>query len=95
MTALTPITWPSMLNTGPPELPGFTGASICRKLSKGPAPRSRPSAEIIPAVTDPRRPNGLPAERIQSPTSIRRESPQATAGSGPPASILMTAMSVS
>ena len=79
MTELTPITWPSMLNTGPPEFPGLIGASSCRKLSNGPDPRSRPSAEMMPAVTEPPSPNGLPAARIQSPTSIRRESPQVTA----------------
>ena len=50
ITELTPITWPSMLNTGPPELPGLIGASSCRKLSNGPEPRSRPSAEMMPTV---------------------------------------------
>ena len=73
MTELTPMTWPSILNTGPPELPGLIGASSCRKLSNGPEPRSRPSAETMPAVTDPPSPNGLPAARIQSPTSALRE----------------------
>ena len=43
MAVLTPITWPSMLKIGPPELPGLIGASSCRKLSNGPAPRSRPA----------------------------------------------------
>ena len=76
----TPITSPSISNTGPPELPGLIGASSCRKLSNGPEPRSRPSAETMPAVTEPPRPNGLPAARIQSPTSTLCESPQVTCG---------------
>ena len=88
MAVLTPTTWPSMLKIGPPELPGLIGASSCRKLSNGPAPRSRPRAETMPAVTEPPRPNGLPAARTQSPTSTWRESPHATAGSGPVASHL-------
>ena len=83
MAVLTPTTWPSMLKIGPPELPGLIGASSCRKSSNGPAPMSRPRAETMPAVTEPPRPNGLPAARTQSPTSTWRQSPQATAGSGP------------
>ncbi len=42
IAVLIAITWPSMLKIGPPELPGLIGASSCRKLSNGPAPRSRP-----------------------------------------------------
>ncbi len=95
MAVLTPTTWPSMLKIGPPELPGLIGASSCRKLSNGPAPRSRPRAETMPAVTEPPRPNGLPAASTQSPTSTWRESPNATAGSGPVASTLISATSVS
>ena len=37
-------------------------------------------AETMPAVTDPPRPNGLPAARIQSPTSTLWLSPQVTTG---------------
>jgi hypothetical protein len=33
IAVLTPMTSPSMLKLGPPELPTFTGASICRKSS--------------------------------------------------------------
>jgi hypothetical protein len=33
IAVLTPITLPSVLKVGPPELPLFTGASICRKSS--------------------------------------------------------------
>ena len=67
-----PITWPLTLNTGPPELPGLIGASICMKSSNGPSPISRPRAETMPAVTEPPRPNGLPAATTQSPTSTLR-----------------------
>ena len=69
-----------MLKIGPPELPGLIGASSCRKLSNGPAPRSRPRAETMPAVTEPPRPNGLPAASTQSPTSTWRESPHVDGG---------------
>ena len=64
-------------------------------MSNGPAPRSRPRAETMPAVTEPPRPNGLPAASTQSPTSTWRESPNATAGSGPVACTLISATSVS
>ena len=67
-----------MVNVGPPEVPGLIGASIWMKSSNGPAPMSRPRADMIPAVTEPPSPNGLPAARIQSPTSAVRLSPQAT-----------------
>ena len=95
MAVLIAITWPSMLKIGPPELPGLIGASSCRKLSNGPEPRSRPRAEMMPAVTEPPRPNGLPAASTQSPTSTWRESPNGTAGSGPDACTLISATSVS
>jgi hypothetical protein len=64
---LTPITSPSVLKAGPPELPLFTGASIWMKSSYGPLPMSRPLAETMPAVTVPPRPNGLPTASTQSP----------------------------
>ena len=91
----TPTTSPSMLNIGPPELPGLIGASIWMKSSNGPEPISRPRAEMMPAVTDPPSPNGLPAATIQSPTSTSRLSPQVTLGSGAAGLTLITAMSVS
>ncbi len=43
---------------------------------------SRPRAEMIPAVTVPPRPNGLPMATTQSPTRILSESPKPTAVSG-------------
>ena len=33
MAVFTPMTWPSMLNSGPPELPRLMAASVCRKSS--------------------------------------------------------------
>ena len=64
---LTPITSPSALKAGPPELPLFTGASIWMKSSYGPLPISRPLADTMPAVTVPPRPKGLPTASTQSP----------------------------
>ena len=63
-----PITWPSMLNSGPPELPRLIAASVWMKSSYGPWRMSRPRAETMPAVTVPPRPNGLPIASTQSPT---------------------------
>ena len=33
IAVFTPTTWPAMSNSGPPELPGLIGASVCRKSS--------------------------------------------------------------
>ena len=68
IAVLMPITWPSRLKVGPPELPRLIGASIWMKSSYGPEPMSRPRAETMPAVTVPPRPNGLPTAITQSPT---------------------------
>ena len=65
MAVLMPITSPAMLNSGPPELPGLMAASVWMKSSKGPAPISRPRAEMMPEVTLPPRPKGLPAASTQ------------------------------
>ena len=77
-----PTTWPSMLNSGPPELPRLMAASVWMKSSYGPWRMSRPRAETMPAVTVPPRPNGLPIASTQSPTRSVSESPNCTAGSG-------------
>src|SRR6266566_8448064 len=55
---------------------------------------SRAVAEMIPAVTVPPRPNGLPIASTQSPTLALFESPQLAAGSGVLASTLRRARSV-
>src|SRR5205085_3248487 len=44
---------------------------------------SRAVAEMMPAVTEPPSPNGLPIASTQSPTRACAESPQFAAGSGP------------
>src|SRR6185437_15713315 len=82
-----------MSNSGPPELPRLIGASVWMKSSYGPSWMSRPRAEMMPAVTDPPRPNGLPIANTQSPIRDAVESPQLSAGSGLPAYTFSSAMS--
>ena len=78
-----PITWPSMLNSGPPELPRLIAASVWMKSSYGPWWMSRPRAETMPAVTA-----AAQAERVadrQHPVADARRHRNrrtATAGSG-------------
>src|SRR5579864_5286326 len=55
---------------------------------------SRAVAEMMPDVTVPPSPNGLPIANTQSPTRTLFESPQAAAGSGFLVSILSSARSV-
>src|SRR5260370_4029838 len=55
---------------------------------------SRAVAEMIPAVTLPPSPNGLPIASTQSPSVALLESPQLAAGSGVLTSILSSARSV-
>ena len=55
---------------------------------------SRSRAEMMPADTDPPRPNGLPIASTQSPTRIASLSPNGTNGSGEAGSTFSTAMSV-
>src|SRR5215207_1303614 len=55
---------------------------------------SRAIAEMMPAVTLPPSPNGLPIVRTQSPTRVLLESPQVAAGSGAFGSTLRSAISV-
>ena len=71
-----------MLNSGPPELPRLIGASVWMKSSYGPSWMSRPRAEMMPAVTEPPSPNGLPIASTQSPMRMALESPNSRAGSG-------------
>jgi hypothetical protein len=71
MAVLMPMTLPSMLRSGPPELPGLMEASVWMKSVKvRPASfdgTDRPSAETTPVVTVPLRPNGLPTATTVSP----------------------------
>ena len=55
---------------------------------------SRAVAEMMPAVTEPPSPNGLPIASTQSPTRACAESPQFAAGSGPFALTFSKARSV-
>ena len=54
----------------------------------------RPRAEMIPSVTVPPRPKGLPIAITQSPMRILRESPSFTAVSGAVGSTFSTERSV-
>src|SRR6516225_8520030 len=94
IAVLIPITSPERLNIGPPELPRLIDASVCKKSSYGPEWMSRAVAEIMPEVTVPPRPNGLPIASTQSPTLVLVESPQIAAGSGAFGSTLSSARSV-
>ena len=60
IAVLIPITSPSKLNKGPPELPRLIDASVCKNLTYGPLPKSLEIADIIPAVTVPPKPRGFP-----------------------------------
>ena len=68
MALVRPITLPSILNIGPPELPLFMEASVWIKLSKEFICRFLFKAEIIPVETEVPRLNGLPTTIIKSPT---------------------------
>ena len=60
---LTPMTWPSALISGPPELPGLSAASVWMApeiLAPSGAWRLRCSADTMPVVSVWSRPNGLP-----------------------------------
>ena len=69
IAVFTPTTSPPRLNSGPPELPRLMAASVWMKSSERPELRSRLRAEMIPADTEPPKPNGLPMAITQSPTS--------------------------
>ena len=94
MAVLMPITWPSRLKVGPPELPWLIEASSWRKSSNGPEWMSRLRADTTPTLTLPPSPNGLPTAITQSPTRATSESPNVTAVSGLVLLILSSARSV-
>ena len=73
-----PITSPSILNNGPPELPWLIDASVWIKSSYLDNPILLFLAEIIPDVTVPPRPKGLPIARTQSPILDLSEFPNLT-----------------
>src|SRR5215467_13095005 len=82
IAVLMPITSPARLNIGPPEFPRLIDASVWRKSSYGLEWMSRAVAEMMPDVTVPPRPKGLPIASTQSPTLALAESPQDAAASG-------------
>ena len=91
---LTPITSPSRFISGPPEFPLLIGASVWMKLSYGPERISLPTAEIIPAVTLPPSPRGLPIAITHSPTFDFLLSPKVIKGRSLFVSILRSAKSI-
>ena len=96
---LIPTTQPRPSTSAPPELPGFSAASVCTTFStirRGPPRRptgsERPSAETTPAVTEPAKPCGLPMATTSWPTRSLAASPSC-AGRGRSASARSTARS--
>lgn len=78
----TPITWPDRFTSAPPLLPGLIAALVCStsgRVAPGPSPAGsltvRPTAEMIPSVTLPDRPSGLPIASTMSPIRSWSESP--------------------
>src|SRR3954447_17668947 len=82
---LIPTTQPSPLASAPPELPGFSAASVCttfstsRSAPRGPTGSERPSALTTPAVTLPPKPRGLPIATTSWPTRSSPASPSCAA----------------
>ena len=75
IAVFTPMTSPSILNSGPPELPTLIAASVCKKSSY--VPRSdRFLAEMMPAETENPRPWGFPIASTGSPTLTCSLSPR-------------------
>ena len=101
MATLMPTTWPSMLNSGPPELPGLIAASVwirsgssARRRALGPDDWWRPVALMTPTVMVFCRSNGLPMAMAHWP-GLTTESANVAAGQGRrPGSILTTARSL-
>ncbi len=100
-----PITSPSRLKSGPPELPGLMAASVwmMSPAVKTPPPvvecresRVRPSAETMPVVMVLLSPKGLPMAITVCPTCRASESPRGSGCSSPAGAFtLTTAMSES
>ena len=79
---LTPMTWPAMFTSGPPELPGLIAASVWMKSKPGAATVSgAPLRLTMPNETDCSSPNGCPSAITNSPTRRRLESPIGSVGS--------------
>jgi hypothetical protein len=83
VAVLMPTTRPAPLTSGPPELPGFSGASVWITLSiiRPEGARSvRPSADTIPAVTVHWKPSGLPIATTICPTRSVADRPSSACG---------------
>jgi hypothetical protein len=95
---LTPTTRARESASAPPELPGFSAASvwITSSISRTAEPlragSDRPSPDTTPAVTDPASPSGLPTATTSWPTTRSSLSPS-RAGSGVGTCDLITARS--
>ena len=101
MAELIPTSSPFMLTSAPPELPGFTAASVWMASITvlwsdwaPPARTGRFSAETMPVVTVPDNPSGDPTAATACPSVNVAEVPRAMGVSGREVSALMTAMSV-
>jgi hypothetical protein len=95
-----PTTRPRPSASAPPELPGFSAASVWITLSTtrtaDPARvgSERPSADTTPAVTEPPKPCGFPIATTSWPTRRRSASPS-SAGASPSPCARRTARSES
>ena len=79
MRLLMPITLPCALNSGPPELPGLTAASVWMNGTSR-SSTLRDLAETMPAVTLCSKPKGEPMAATGSPTRTAAGLPIATVG---------------
>ena len=99
MAELMPMSCPLRFTRAPPELPGFSAASVwiyeSRPRRRAPLPllMLRALALTMPAVTVELNPNGLPTASTHSPILTASESPNVI-GLSPEASILIRARSV-
>lgn len=84
MAELMPITRPLVSSSGPPELPGLIGASVCSASTydtslpspfSPPAVMGRSRALMMPEVTVPARSKGAPMATTGSPTWTLSELP--------------------
>ena len=76
-----PTTSPLRLNSGPPELPGFTATSVWMKPTRSSPGMERPVALTMPAVTLFSNVNGEPIARTHSPGRSFEGSPILTKAS--------------
>src|SRR5207244_39858 len=76
--------------SAPPEFPGWSAASVWITLSTSldtepdRAGSERPRALMMPALTDPAKPSGLPMATTSCPTRSRDASPSSAGVMGPP-----------